>query len=37
MEWVIVALLGIIIIGLCILDNHLARIETLLGEGKSWK
>lgn len=30
MEWVIIALLGIVIIGQCILDNHLARIETLL-------
>ena len=32
MEWVIVALLGVVIIGQCILDNHLARIETLLLE-----
>ncbi|AWN08793.1 hypothetical protein HOT33_gp052 [Escherichia phage Gostya9] len=30
MEWVIVTLLGIVIIGQCI--NHLARIETLLLE-----
>lgn len=32
MEWVIIALLGVVIIGQCILDNHLARIETLLLE-----
>lgn len=32
MEVVIIALLVVVIIGQCILDNHLARIETLLTE-----